>query len=227
LARAAPRHHGVRTLEFYNAELVSEPSVSEPTIRTGTQSLERATQLLRVLSERDRFGWGLLDLAARVGLSRSTTHRLLAGLAREGLVQQRPDRRYVLGPLVFELGLAMTAHDEFQRACGGPVARLAARFGTLAILYLRSGHDCVCAACAGPSPYASGLEVGTRLPLVTTAGGVAILISLEPAQRRPPRPRACATTSAWAAPRPGGCSSSSSAPNASAMPSTRATSRAA
>lgn len=152
--------------------------------RSGTQSIERAVQVLRVLSERDRFGWGLVDLAARCGLSRATTHRILAGLVSERMAHQRADRRYVLGSLVFELSLAMSEQDEFQAVCKAPVARLSKRFGTAAILYLHSGADSVCLTCAGPLPSASGLHVGTRLPLVSTAGGVAILISLPQEERR-------------------------------------------
>lgn len=147
--------------------------------RSGTQSIERAAQVLRVLAERGRFGWGVVDLAARCGLSRATAHRILSGLVRERLAWQRADdRRYFLGPLVFELGLAMPAQARFQAACKAPVTRLARGFGTQASLSLRSGHDSVCAVCVGTSPYASGFEVGSRHPLVATAGGVAILIRL-------------------------------------------------
>lgn len=152
--------------------------------RTGTQSIERAVQVLRVLSERDRFGWRLVDLAERCGLSRGTTHRILASLLRQRLVRQRPeDRRYVLGPQVFELGLGMATYADFREAGHQTVQRLAERFRTLSIFYLRSGDDTVCAACEGPSPYASGFEVGTRLPLAGTVGGMAILGALPASER--------------------------------------------
>ncbi len=153
-------------------------------VRSGTQTIERAVQVLRVLAERDRFGWGVVDVAARCGLSRGSAHRILAGLVREGMAYQRSDRRYVLGPLVFDLSLAMADEAAFQQACQAPVARLAKRMGTLAILYLHSGNDSVCLARAGAAPYAGGLDVGARHPLVATAGGVAILMSLPPAERK-------------------------------------------
>ena len=155
-----------------------------PAAARGTQSIGRAVQVLRVLSERDRFGWGVVDVAVRCGLSRATTHRILAGLVEEGMAHQRDDRRYVLGPLVFELALAMTDYSQFQQACQAPVARLARRYGTLAILYVHSGADSVCLAQAGPSPYASGIGVGIRVPLVSTAGGVAILMALPAPERQ-------------------------------------------
>ncbi len=148
--------------------------------RSGTQSIERAVLVLRELAARGKFGWGLWDLAARCKLSRSTTHRILASLIRERMAHQREsDRHYLPGPLIFELSLAMPAYAEFQSLCATPLARLAKRFNTQTILYLRSGADWVCAAYAGPSVYVGGgLEIGMRRPLASTAGGVAILIAL-------------------------------------------------
>ena len=152
--------------------------------RSGTQSIERAVQVLRALATRGRHGWGLWDLAARCGLSRATTHRILACLVRERLAQRRGgDRHYLPGPLVFELSLSMPAYAEFQAACNAPLARLSRRFGAQAILYLRSGSDWVCAAYVGREVYlGGGLEIGTRRPLLSTAGGVAILIALPRAE---------------------------------------------
>ena len=154
--------------------------------RSGTQSIERAMLMMRELANRGRFGWGMWDLAARCGLSRATTHRILACLVRERLVQQRgSDRHYLPGPLVFELSLAMPAYAEFQAACRAPLTRLSKRFGALTILHLRSANDWVCAAHAGPLVYVgAGLEVGTRRPLLSTAGGAAILIALDGAEAR-------------------------------------------
>ncbi len=147
----------------------------------GTQSISRAITILRILSERERFGWRLVDLAARCGWSRPTTHRILTVLQRERLVRQREeDRRYQLGPLAFELGLAVSPYMLFQQAAHDTVQGIARRFRTQAIVYTYSGLDTVCAACDGVSPYPSGLEVGTRLPLVCNVGGVAMLAALPP-----------------------------------------------
>ncbi len=150
--------------------------------RSGTQSIERAVTLLRVIAERGRFGWGLWDLAARCGLNRATTHRILGCLLRERLVSQRAvDRHYLPGPLVFELSLAMPAYAEFQAACRAPLARLAKRFAAQSILFLRSDRDWVCAGFAGQPAYAgAALEIGMRRPLAFAAGGAAILIAMPP-----------------------------------------------
>ena len=75
--------------------------------RSGTQSIERAVRVLTEVTARSRFGWRPTDLAARCGLDRGTTHRILACLVRERLVQQRAvDGHYLPGPLLFELALS-------------------------------------------------------------------------------------------------------------------------
>jgi DNA-binding IclR family transcriptional regulator len=148
--------------------------------RTGTQSLERGLRLLRELAARGIVGWRLSDLAARCGLDKGTAHRIIACYARERLVRQRAhDRRYVPGPLLFELSLALPAHGALQAAAGAHLARAAKKLGAHCFFCLRSGTDFVCAANAGTSGI-KGLahEVGLRRPLVVSAAGVAILVAL-------------------------------------------------
>jgi len=148
--------------------------------RSGTQSLERAAVLLKALAARGTMGWRLSDLARRCELDKGTAHRIMAFFVRERLARQRAgDRRYVPGPLVFELSLALPGYAAFQAACAPHLKRVAGRIGGVSFLCLRSGTDFVCAANAGDSPIkALAHEVGLRRPLVVSAGGVAILIAL-------------------------------------------------
>jgi DNA-binding IclR family transcriptional regulator len=84
---------------------------------SGTQSLTRSIKLMRVLATRGEIGWRLSDLAAACGLDKGTAHRILASLVKERLVQPRPDdRRYLPEPLLYELGLSLPGHHEFQAA---------------------------------------------------------------------------------------------------------------
>ena len=151
--------------------------------RTGTQSIERAILILREIAKHGKFGWTPGELAQRCGLDRSTTQRILACLVRERMVNQRSrNRQYIPGPLIFELGLAMPAYLEFQTACEPAVRRVAKHFDATSALYHRSGIECVCANRAGPAVYGGTiLEVGTRRPLLSSVGGVAILLTM-PAQ---------------------------------------------
>src|SRR5262245_42629554 len=122
--------------------------------RHGTQSIERALRVLIELTARSRFGWRPSDLAARCGLDRGTTHRILACLVRERLVQQRTrDRHYMPGPLLFELALALPGHAAFKAGCQPLLARIAARTRGYALLCVRSGEDVLCVASAGTPAY--------------------------------------------------------------------------
>jgi DNA-binding IclR family transcriptional regulator len=146
----------------------------------GTQSIERAVVLLKELSARGTFGWRLSDLAEHCNLDKGTTHRILSRLQHERLVQRREsDRHYLPGPLLFELSLTLAPLAEFQGACQAPLARLARRTRGVAFLYLRSGGDFVCAARLGNTPLKGlSIQIGTRRPLVSSSGGVAILLAL-------------------------------------------------
>ena len=153
--------------------------MAEATDRTGTQSIERATSLLREIASRPKVGWQLADLAARSNLGRSTAHRMLACLVRERMVTQRSsDRHYLPGPMLFELGLALPEYGELQHAARSRLATLAKRLGGCAFMHFRSGDDFVCAVRAGVEVKATTVFPGTRRPLVLSSGGVAILLAL-------------------------------------------------
>jgi DNA-binding IclR family transcriptional regulator len=153
--------------------------------RAGTQTLERTVRLLNFITMRPRFGWRLSDLAEYSEISKGTAHRLLAFLVRERLVQRRTiDRHYLPGPLLFEFSLALPSFAQFIGACNAPLRRLARGTGMVAYLFLRSGSEFVCAARYGTTALkALSIEVGTRRALLSTAGGIAILIALEEAER--------------------------------------------
>jgi DNA-binding IclR family transcriptional regulator len=153
---------------------------------TGTQSLARGIKLLRVLATRGDIGWRLSDLAATCGLDKGTAHRMLAALVVERLVQQRPgDKRYLPGPLLYELGLSLHGQHAFQAAAEKQLAAWARRLNADALLLLRSGYEYVCSVRQGPAKV-PGLMVdpGTRRPLFTSVGGVAILQALPEAEAR-------------------------------------------
>lgn len=151
---------------------------------SGTQSLNRGIKLLRVLATRGDLGWRLSDLAAACDLDKSTVHRMLASLIKERMVQQRPgDRRYLPGPLLYELSLSLPGHHDFQVAAQVHLTSLARRMSGATTLLLRSGFEYVCSVRSGPVRL-PGLMIdrGTRRPLFTSVGGVAILGVLPPGE---------------------------------------------
>jgi DNA-binding IclR family transcriptional regulator len=173
---------GLHQDEQADEALIGEPADFEETARprSGTQSLERAICLLRELASRNRAGWRLGELAARCGIDKGSAHRLLACLIRERLVEQRPgDRRYQLGPLLWELSLSAPGPTAAPETCRERLAGVAKRFGGLVFLMVRSGNEYVCSMRAGQAQLrAVSVESGTRRPLITSAGGVSILLAL-------------------------------------------------
>ncbi|CAN5266349.1 hypothetical protein BH10PSE18_BH10PSE18_24670 [soil metagenome] len=160
------------------ADAAGDPAGERP----GTRSLGRLIKLMRTVAARPQFGWRLSDLATACHLDRATVHRMLACLVEERLVIQRTsDRHYLPGPLMFELGLALPDHRQFQASAEAAVAAFARRMNSVAVLLLRSGNEYVCSVRAGAVALSgSVLYPGTRRPLFTSAGGIAILQTLAP-----------------------------------------------
>jgi DNA-binding IclR family transcriptional regulator len=152
--------------------------------RTGTQSIERCMELLKLVSSRRQHGWRLTDLAEQSGVGLSTVHRMVQYLLSERLVQLRGhDRHYVPGPGLFELGLALVpSYASFIAACEPALMRISRQTEGVAYLMVRSNAESVCIARKGTlNTKALTIDVGSRRPLVLSAGGLAILISLDKA----------------------------------------------
>lgn len=157
---------------------VAAPSTASD--RNGTQSLARGIRLMRAVATRPQFGWRLSDLAAHCGMDKGTVHRMLACLVDERLVEQRAcDRHYLPGPLMYELGLALPDNTQFQRAAEARLQALVRQMNGVALLLLRSGTEYVCSLRTGSFPLTALMVYpGTRRPLFTSVGGVAILQTL-------------------------------------------------
>lgn len=146
--------------------------------------IERSVQLLKLMATSGRRGLALTELAKATGLAHSTVHRLLQQLIQERLVVQRETgKRYSLGPLAFELGLAAASSFDLRDQCRNAMRQLAEEQGDTVYLTVRSGIESVCQAREeGPSPIrVNTLSIGSRRPLGLGAGGLAILSHL-PAQ---------------------------------------------
>lgn len=149
--------------------------------RSGTQSIERAAVLVRAIAARSRSGLRLTEAIQVTHLERSTARRILRCLVDEGFVMQdEQTRRYFLGPLVLELGLAAAPQFNLVDLCRPSLHRIAGETGDTVFLVVRSGYDSVCIdRVEGSYPIkALTLEVGTRRPLGAGAGGVALLMPL-------------------------------------------------
>jgi DNA-binding IclR family transcriptional regulator len=151
---------------------------------TGAQTITRAVRALKLIAERPN-GLRLTDLADGLELAQPTAHRLLQTLLSEGmLVRDGPTRRYRLGPLVFELGLASAREFNLRDICMPILESLAERTGDTSFLFVRSGNDAVCLSrVQGTYPIQTPVvEIGSRQPLGVNAGGLALLSCLSDAE---------------------------------------------
>jgi len=141
--------------------------------------------LLKTLALHRNIGWRLIDLGKHCDLDDSTTHRLMSCLAALRLAKQRPgDRRYVPGPLLYELGLVLPDYHALREACRRNLSRIARRTEWVASMHLRSADESVCIDRTGSSSVQLMVEVGNRRPLAGLAIGAAMLIGLPEHEQR-------------------------------------------
>lgn len=120
--------------------------------------MRNAARVLKAfLAKEDELG--VSELARRVGLGKSSVHRLLATLRAEGLVEQDPQTgRYRLGIVMFELGELVRVRMDLGTAAWPALAVLRDRTGEAAQVSIADGEDVV---------YLERLE-GTAVPLLVT-----------------------------------------------------------
>lgn len=150
--------------------------------RAGTQSIERAAQLLRLVGAHQRDGLRLVQLAELAGLDVSTTHRILKCLVEQGLLELRqPDRAYALGMASLELGLAAMQQSPLLERAIPAMKEIARQTGDTVYLVARSGDQAVCLHREeGSFPIkALMLDVGGRRVLGAGAGGLHLLSILD------------------------------------------------
>jgi DNA-binding IclR family transcriptional regulator len=148
---------------------------------SGTQTLHRAVALLRLITANNRTGSRLVDLYRRTGLERPTAHRILQGMIAEQLVRQDSQtKRYYLGGLLYEMGLAAAPRLALRDVCRPYLEAVAEYTGDTVFMTVRSGFDGVCMARAdGAFPIKMFvLDVGRHRPLNVGASGLALLSAL-------------------------------------------------
>ncbi|MEJ1155750.1 IclR family transcriptional regulator [Microbacterium marmarense] len=154
----------------------SKPFRSTPV--PGAQSVARAAQLLRIVTSAGAEGVSLVDISRRSELTRPTTHRLLAALRQEGLVDQDgPSGRWIPGPELYLMGTVAAARYDITATARDIVRSLAVRTEESAFLSVRRGDETVCLLREeGSFPIRSFvLSEGVRFPLGVASAGLAIL----------------------------------------------------
>ena len=142
-------------------------------------SVRTAARVLRAFTGMDA-DLGVSDVARRLGISKSTAHRVLATLAAERLLEHDPQTgRYRLGLALYELGSAVSEHVDLHAASLPVLSTLRHRTGEMVHVAVLDGLEVV---------YVERLEshhmlpifrrVGHRLPAHVTSSGKVMLAAL-------------------------------------------------
>jgi len=144
---------------------------------TGVQVIARAADVLRSLQGHPH-GLSLSEIAARVGLARSTVHRLVAALEDEGfVVPASPNGRVRLGPMLARLAAASRGdlRDELHPA----LQRLSTEVEeTVDLAVLEGANVRFLDQIPAPHRLRAVSGVGETFPAHCTANGKALLAAL-------------------------------------------------
>jgi DNA-binding IclR family transcriptional regulator len=158
-----------------------EMTISNKADGGGTQSVDRALSLLRLVATQNSQGVRLVDVTRRSGLSKPTVHRLMRALERQGLiVRDGGSELYYLGPEAFVLGTLASERYGIQRAALPHLARLSQASGDTSFLCIRRDWLSVCVHREeGSFPIRThALQAGDRHPLGVGAGSLAMLAAM-------------------------------------------------
>jgi IclR family transcriptional regulator, KDG regulon repressor len=146
-------------------------------------SLEKANRLLLAFSEATP-ELGVMDLARRVGLNKSTVSRFVATMHELGLLERVDHgRKYRLGLRVFELGTLAARHRPLFAHGEPAVEKLAAHLRETVTLAVLLGSDLVFLHKSERGADAVSASLGRRYPAHCSASGKILLSHLAPAAR--------------------------------------------
>jgi DNA-binding IclR family transcriptional regulator len=158
-----------------------------PTVAPGpaqVQSVDRALAVLDLLAQRGEAG--VTELAAELGVHKSTAFRLVTALERRHLVEQVGDRgKYRLGLGILRLAAATTGRLEVTREGREVCERLATELGeTVNVAILDDGAAVNLMQEFGPASVGTRNWIGRRTPLHATSSGKILLAHASEQLRR-------------------------------------------
>jgi DNA-binding IclR family transcriptional regulator len=135
-------------------------------------TIDKALELLFHLHERGGTPRGVSELGRALELPKSTAHRLLASLARRGLVEQDARGRYQPGIALLALGLGVLEREPLVAAARAVVERAAEELGeTIFLSGARAGRLYVLDKQEGTGFLRAAPRVGAEIPAHATAIG--------------------------------------------------------
>lgn len=166
-----------------SSDVHQAPAAKKPTTKApdggGVQSVDRAISVLEILARNGVVG--VSEVAADIGVHKSTAFRLLGALEARGLVEQNQDRgKYQLGFGILRLASAIPGRLDLVRQ-GRPILdELATEFDeTVNLAVIRSHYGVNLGQARGSAAVAAQNWVGQLTPLHATSSGKVLLAYLD------------------------------------------------
>lgn len=148
----------------------------------GVQSVDRAVSVLEILAREGSAG--VSEVAAEIGVHKSTAFRLLAALEDRDLVEQNSERgKYQLGFGVLRLASAIPARIDLVRQAQPVLDELAQRLDeTVNLAVVRNHYSVHVQQALGTAAVASQNWIGQLTPLHATSSGKILLAHMSEEQ---------------------------------------------
>ena len=159
-------------------------SAQDRTDRMFVNALARGLEILRVFNPSDG-ALGNQEIAKRTGIPKPTVSRLAYTLTKLGyLIYFADTRRYQLGPAGLSLGYAILNRLRIRQVARPLMQQLSDEVGASVAIGMRDRLEMLYIAYThSNSSVTLRLDVGTRIPMASTAMGRAFLGGLPPSER--------------------------------------------
>lgn len=138
-------------------------------------TVTRALQVLQAFSYEHPV-MGVSELSRKLGMGKSSVHRVLTTLAEQGFVTKTGDDRYQLGLKLHELGQLVVSSLELRTVAHGPLERLRNDSGETVHVAVLEGADAVYVhRIESLATLRTFARVGRRVPAHTTSSGKCLL----------------------------------------------------
>ncbi|MFI5611655.1 IclR family transcriptional regulator [Amycolatopsis sp. NPDC051903] len=143
-------------------------------------SVDNALRTLTLLGEKQNLR--VMDVAAYLGVARSTAHRLLTAMLQRGFVVQDARKIYRPGPAFTRLGRPGVVRPGLTELVRPSLVELSERVGETCHLGVLEGNGTRFVDCAkAPGSHRVGSRVGMLMPAHSNSIGRALLAELSPA----------------------------------------------
>ena len=142
--------------------------------RKGSQTMMRGLDLIEAVANGMA---GYVELSEKLGLTKSTAHRLASGLVERGYLATTPRHGYRLGPKLLELGFVAQSQTDLVQIARPHLERLSmATEDTVRLGVLQNEHVVYIDVVPGSRRITIANRPGDAQPLTSTSAGKALML---------------------------------------------------